>query len=57
MVPISAGIYGFPLDECASIAIEVISNFKAKHLKKCYMYCFLDNEYNIFLEEFNKINK
>ena len=57
MVPISAGIFGFPLDECAGIAIEIILNFKAKHLKKCYMYCFLDNEYNVFLKEFNKINK
>lgn len=57
MVPISAGIYGFPLDECAKIAIEIISNYEAKHLKKCYMYCFLDKEYNTFKNELNNINK
>lgn len=48
MVPISTGIFGFPLDECADIAIDTILNFKAKSLETCYMYCFLEKEYQTF---------
>ena len=48
MVPISAGIFGFPLDKCADIAIRVILNFKPKSLQTCYMYCYSDKEYLAF---------
>lgn len=48
LVPISTGIFGFPLDECARIALKVIKNFKPKSLETCYMYCFNDNEYKVF---------
>ena len=53
MVPISAGIYGFPIDQCASIAINVIMSFKAKSLKEVHMYCYSLKEYNAFVSAFN----
>lgn len=57
MVPISSGIFGFPIEECAEIAISVILNFKAKNLETCYMYCYNDYEYQVFVNELNKYNE
>lgn len=51
LVPISTGIFGFPLKKCASIAIDVISQFKVKSLQTCYMYCYQDDEYDVFINE------
>ena len=48
LVPISTGIYGFPLRKCAEIAIEVVDEFKPKSLENCYMYCYEDDEYQTF---------
>ena len=56
MVPISSGIYGFPLDQCADIAIKVILNYKAKSLQTCYMYCYTSNEYDEFCNALKKYN-
>lgn len=50
MVPIASGIFGFPLNQCAEIAIKVILNFNAKSLDTCYMYCYGDNEYQTFCD-------
>lgn len=48
LVPISTGIYGFPLQKCAQIAIKVVDEFKPKSLEHCYMYCYGDGEYQTF---------
>ena len=48
LVPISTGIYGFPLHKCAEIAIKVVDEFKPKSLQHCYMYCYGDGEYQTF---------
>ena len=48
LVPISTGIYGFPLHKCAQIAIKVVDEFKPKSLEHCYMYCYGDGEYHTF---------
>lgn len=56
MVPISAGIFGFPIDRCADIAVRVILDFKPKSLKTCYMYCYTDNEYIEFCKALLKYN-
>ena len=48
LVPISTGIYGFPLRKCAEIAIKVVDEFNPKSLEKCYMYCYGDDEYQTF---------
>ena len=48
LVPISTGIYGFPLHKCAQIAIKVVDEFKPKSLEHCYMYCYGDGEYQTF---------
>ena len=57
LVPISVGIYGFPLKKCASIAIDVISKFKAKSLQTCFMYCYQDDEYDAFINELTSYQK
>ena len=57
MVPIATGIFGFPLDKCAEIAISVILSYMAQSLKVCYMYCYNDTEYKVFLETLAKYNK
>ena len=54
MVPISSGIYGFPINQCADIAIDEILSFKANSLNICYMYCYNDNEYQVFEETLKK---
>lgn len=55
LVPISSGIFGFPLDSCAIIAIKTILSFKPKNLKKCYVYCYSEKEYQVFLDTYNQI--
>ena len=57
LVPISVGIYGFPLKKCASIAIDVISKFQAKSLQTCFMYCYQDDEYDAFINELTSYQK
>ena len=57
MVPISAGIYGFPLERCAEIAIETILNYKANSLEKCFIYCYNDKEYQVFTSKLKKYYK
>ena len=57
MVPISAGIFGFPINQCASIAIKVITSFKPKSLSEVRIYCYSQNEYQVFLQEYEKYLK
>ena len=52
MVPVSVGIYGFPLPLCAKIAVKVIEEFPSESLKTCYMYCYTDAEYDAFVKAF-----
>ena len=48
LIPISTGIFGYPLDKAAKIAIDAILSFKADNLEICYIYCYSDREYNMF---------
>ena len=57
MVPISSGIFGFPIDQCADIAVRVILAFKAKSLQTCFMYCYNDTEYQEFVKALAKYEK
>lgn len=54
LVPLSAGIYGFPLLQCADIAVRVILAYQAKNLETCYLYCYKDNEYQAFIDALDK---
>lgn len=54
MVPISAGIFGFPLDQCADIAIKTITSFNPRSLEICYIYCYNDREYQTFTNKLQK---
>lgn len=49
LVPISTGIYCFPLIKAAAIAINEILQFKAKNLDNCFIYCYQDQEYDVFM--------
>ena len=57
LVPISTGIFGFPIEKCAEIAVRVILNYKAKSLDTCYMYCYDETGYKEFLNALNRADK
>lgn len=57
LVPISTGIFHYPLDKAAKIAIDAVLSFNAENLEICYIYCYSDNEYNVFLKTLNSIKK
>ena len=43
---ISTGVFGYPVEEAASIAAKVICKFEPKHLKEAFM-CVYFNEYEL----------
>lgn len=47
---ISTGIYGFPKEEAATIAIETVVNFikENERLKEIYFVCFDEENYSIY---------
>ncbi|MEX6691180.1 O-acetyl-ADP-ribose deacetylase [Danxiaibacter flavus] len=45
---ISTGIYGFPKQRAAEIAVKAVSDFKASTLKQVFFVCFDDENYNIY---------
>ena len=51
---ISTGIFCFPLEEAAQIALDTILNYKSKYLKVCYLYCYTLEEYKTLLKRFQK---
>lgn len=54
LVPISTGIYGYPLDKAAKIAVDAVRAFEAENLEICYIYCYADKEYDVFLRTFHE---
>ncbi|MFK7905379.1 MAG: O-acetyl-ADP-ribose deacetylase [Chitinophagales bacterium] len=48
---ISTGIYRFPKDKAAKIAIEVVSNMDASTLKEVIFVCFDEENYRLYEEE------
>ena len=52
---ISTGIYKFPKDEAAKIAIQTVSNFSFKTLKEIVFVCFDEENYNFYKNLINKI--
>ncbi|TCD08482.1 O-acetyl-ADP-ribose deacetylase [Pedobacter frigidisoli] len=49
---ISTGIYHFPKDEAADIAIEAVRNFgEIEKLDKIIFVCFDDENYNLYLQK------
>ena len=51
---ISTGIYRFPKEKAAQIAIETVKGFQFKHLKLIQFVCFDDENYNIYNEYLQK---
>ena len=52
---ISTGVYGFPKERAAEIALNAVKNFDAKFLQEVYFVCFDDENYNIYNRQ--KIDK
>ena len=53
---IATGVFGYPVEEAAEIAIEVLFSFKCEYLKKAYM-CILPRDertYNAYVNAFKK---
>ena len=49
---ISTGVYGYPLDEAAHVALTTIANWLDDHygiLKNVYICCFRDEEYEAYM--------
>ena len=53
LVPVSVGIYGYPLLDAANIIVDVLLNHMPKSIKTCYIYCYLDKEYEVFQNVYN----
>lgn len=45
---ISTGIYGFPKERAAKIAIKTAREWKENNIKKIYFVCFDEENYNIY---------
>ncbi|QDW23887.1 O-acetyl-ADP-ribose deacetylase [Pedobacter sp. KBS0701] len=54
---ISTGIYHFPKDKAADIAITTVNNFAGKEkIEKVIFVCFDDENYMLYEEKLNRIN-
>lgn len=57
---ISTGIFGYPVEEAATICAKVVCEYRPKHLKYAYMCIFPDEQYsqdqynNLFLSVLQK---
>jgi|SRR5690625_1133349 len=47
---ISTGVYGYPKQEAAEIAVKAVKNFKSDHIKKCLFVCFDQENFDIYQE-------
>lgn len=55
---ISTGIYHFPKDKAAEIAIASVNNFAEKEkIEKVIFVCFDDENYQLYEEKLNRINQ
>jgi O-acetyl-ADP-ribose deacetylase (regulator of RNase III) len=55
---ISTGIYHFPKDKAAEIAIDTVNNFAEKEkIEKVIFVCFDDENYQLYEEKLNRIKQ
>lgn len=47
---ISTGVYHFPKDKAANIAIESVKSFSSKRIETVYFVCFDEENYQLYLE-------
>ena len=47
---ISTGVYGFPKDKAAQIAVATVKSFEPKTLKEVLFVCFDDENYSLYHE-------
>lgn len=56
---ISTGIYGFPKDEAAAVAVKAVNDFAAEHdsVQKVIFVCYEDDNYDLINKELEKHQK
>ncbi len=56
---ISTGIYGFPIEQAASIALTTIMNFlkDTTVIEKVIIVCFGSHDFGIYLQQYGEMNK
>jgi len=52
---ISTGVYGYPKEEAAKIAIQAVRNSKTENIDKVIFVCFDDTNYRIYKEILGRI--
>lgn len=45
---ISTGVYGYPKDQAAAVAVETVRNFQASTLEKAIFVCFDEENFHIY---------
>ncbi|WP_067145477.1 O-acetyl-ADP-ribose deacetylase [Pseudotamlana agarivorans] len=50
---ISTGIYGYPLEEAAEIAIKTITEYSSSKIESITFVCFSDDNYSIYNRKLN----
>lgn len=51
---ISTGIYGYPKDKAAKIAVEEVVKYKSNSLEEIILVCFDKETYDLYMEELNE---
>ena len=54
---ISTGIFGYPLKEATIIALGTVLNFNSQNLETCYLYCYTQEEYEMYCEIYEDLCK
>jgi len=54
---ISTGIYGYPLQEAAVIAVREVLEYVPKKIEKVQFYCYTDREYEVYSRLVDFVNK
>lgn len=47
---ISTGVYGYPKDKAAKVALDAVRNFESSVIEKVYFICFDDQNYQLYQE-------
>lgn len=55
---ISTGVYGFPKDKAAEIAVSTVAQFLSKHAQpqKVIFVCYDDENFNLIQQQLNKLH-
>ena len=52
---VSTGIFGCPLHEASIIAMQTIANYQAINIEVCYVCCYTQEEFNMYINNLKDI--